>query len=269
MNKFLLLSILAISVISCSPHINSDDEVPAIENLEIVNLDSVDNVRFFIGTNIKFSANFIDNQELGSYKFDIHFAGDGHKHPNDYEENLTSNTNDWSFTRNGKLNGTEHTVSFENKIVLRDDKGVEKEDEPNAGPYHCIVYAVDAAGNSAPFAHSSFLVANEDMPTYTITEPDFSDYSIGVGETMNLKGLAYGRRGLSKLAYIIRSVDDLTEDDLLNNSEVITGDVKEITIDTPIVIPSDATAGNYALLLLASDQVGNVGQYLAVFKITN
>ncbi len=269
MNKFLVLTLFAIAIISCSPNINSDDELPIIENLEIVNLDSVNKVQFYIGTNVQFSANFVDNQELGSYKFDIHFAGDGHKHPNNYEVSLIKNASQWDFTRNGEISGTEQKISFNNKIVIRDNKGVELDDEAIAGPYHCVVYSVDGAGNSAIFAQSNFLVANEDMPTYTITEPDFTDYTIAAGETMNLKGSAYGRRGLSKLVYIIRSIDDLTADDLLFNSELITGDVKEVAIDIPIVIPSDATAGNYALLLLASDQVGNVGEYIEVFKITN
>lgn len=248
----------AIAAISCSPNINSDTEPPIIENLEIVNLDSVNNIQFYVGVNSQFSANFVDNQELGSYKFDIHFAGDGHKH---YSIDLKKAANlvEWNFTRNGEISGTEQKVSFTKKVDL----------EAVSGPYHCVVYAVDAAGNSATFVQDKFLVENGDMPTYTITEPDFTDYKIAAGETMILKGLAYGKRGLSKLAYIIRSLDDESDDDLLNSSEEVKGDVKEVAIKTSIVIPSDSPAGKYVLLLLASDQVGNVGEYYEVFEITN
>ena len=271
MKRLLTLTLLYISLVSCSHNINSDNEIPVIEpgSLKIINLDSVNKFEFYVGTNIQFSANFIDNQELGSYKFDIHFAGDGHKHPNDYNENLIKSKLQWDFTRNGEINGTEKKIVFNNKIELKDDKGIVLHDEATAGPYHCVVYAVDEAGNSAVFVKSKFLIVNDEMPVYTITEPDFTDLKVAAGATMNIKGLAYGRRGLSKLAYIIRSVDDESADDLLHYSEQVKGNIKEVDIDLPIVIPSYSPAGNYILLLLASDQTGNVGEYFESFEITN
>jgi len=257
MYKFLVSALFLVSVISCSPNINSDDKSPIIENLKIVNIDSINKVQFYVGVEAQFSANFIDNQELGSYKFDIHFAGDGHKHTHVDVIKKSTKEVEWNFTKNGEINGTEQKVTFTKKVDL----------EANAGPYHCVVYTVDKAGNSAVFVQKKFLVANADMPIYTITEPDFTDYKISQGATMVVKGTAYGKRGISKLGYIIRSIDDEDSDDLMNNSEDVTGSVKDVIIDLNIDIPADAPLGNYVLLLLASDKVGNVGEYARRFEI--
>lgn len=259
MNKFFLLTLFAIATISCSPNINSDSESPIVEDLEVVNLDSISNIDLYVGVKAQFSANFLDNQELGSYKFDIHFAGDGHKSHINIEDKKTTNSVEWGFTKNGELSGTEQKVSFSKTV----------DEEAVSGPYHCVVYTVDNAGNAGNIVEQRFLVSNEDMPTYTITEPDFIDYKIVVGETMNVIGSAYGKKGLSKLAYIIRSLEDREADDLFADSEEISGDTKDVVIETSMVIPVDAPAGQYVLLLLASDQSGNVGEYYEVFEITN
>ena len=273
MNNLLAIILLTVAFISCSPHINSDNEIPVIENLEIINLDSVPKKEFPSGANVQFSANFIDDQELGSYKFDIHFAGDGHKHINEEDSvaisKKSTKISEWNFTKNGKLNGTEQTLTFKRKIEFKDDKGKILDIEATAGPYHCVVYSVDGAGNASKFIHDKFLVTNEDMPIYTITEPDFTDYKISKDSVMNVKGSVYGSRGLSKLAYIIRSVDDLNVADLVSESELIGGNVKDKTFDTNISFPSEAPSGMYALILLASDKAENVGEYYEIFEITN
>ena len=269
MNRFLILILLAVTVVSCSPNINSDSEAPMIENLEIINLDSVNKIVFPVETNVQFSANFIDNQELGSYKFDIHFAGDGHKHSHIDNKKAATPTSEWNFTKNGEQSGTEQKITFTRKIHFKDKEGAILDIVANSGPYHCVVYAVDKAGNSASFIQREFIITNEDMPVYTITEPVFNDYKVAAGGTMVLKGSVYGKRGLSKLAYIIRSIDDEGAADLLDKSVLIEGDVKEEIIDTQIDIPIAAIPGNYVLLLLASDKAGNVGQYLESFEITN
>ena len=269
MNRFLILILLAVTVVSCSPNINSDSEAPMIENLEIINLDSVNKVVFPVETNVQFSANFIDNQELGSYKFDIHFAGDGHRHTHIDGKKAATPTSEWNFTKNGEQSGTEQKITFDRKIHFKDKEGAVLDIVANSGPYHCVVYAVDKAGNSASFVQREFIITNEDMPVYTITEPDFTDYKVAQGSSVVLKGSAYGKRGLSKLAYIIRSIDDEEADDLLDKSVLVEGDVKEQIIDAQITIPIGTIPGKYALLLLASDKAGNVGEYLETFEVTN
>jgi len=269
MNKYLVFVILIfLAITSCSHQINSDSEEPIIEDLQIVNPDSINNVVFPAGTNVKFSARFIDNQELGSYKFDIHFAGDGHRHTHIDPKKATSSTAEWDFTKNGSIDGTDQVVSFNRKINFKDEDGVVLDVVANSGPYHCVVYAVDEAGNSASFIQKKFLITNEDMPEYTITEPNFTDYTIAAGMSIHLVGSAYGKRGLSKLAYIIRSFDDEEVDDYLFD-EVKTDGSKEIAINTDVKIPSDAPAGKYILLLLASDKAGNVGEFYETFNVSN
>jgi len=269
MNKLLIFTLLVFSMMSCSHDINSDSKQPVIEDLTIVNLDSVNNIVFPTGTNVQFSANFIDNQELGSYRFDIHFAGDGHRHSHIDPKKATQPTREWGFTKNGEIEGTEHKITFSKRIEFKDDEGQTIDAEANSGPYHCVVYAVDKAGNSASFVQKNFLIVNADMPTYDITEPDFTDYKISVGATMNIKGSVYGKKGLSKLAYFIYSFENEDAENIIYNSELIKGDVKEFTLDIPIVIPSDVTPGKYIIVLLASDKVGNVGEFLNKFEITN
>ena len=269
MNRILIFILLTLTIVSCSPNINSDKEKPLIENLKIINLDSEKNIVFPVGDNIQFSANFLDNQDLGSYRFDIHFAGDGHKHTHIENKKAVAPTSQWNFSKNGEMSGTEKKITFSRKINFKDKDGRELDIIANSGPYHCVVYSVDKAGNSASFIQSSFIITNEDMPTYTITEPDFTDYKIAGGGTITLKGSVYGKRGLSKLAYIIRSIDDEGAGDLLDESVLIEGDVKEQPIDASIIIPTDATPGKYAMILLASDKAGNVGELFEVFEITN
>jgi len=269
MNRFLISLLFALVVVSCSPNINSDSESPIIENLEIVNLDSVNHIVFPVETKVQFSANFIDNQDLGSYRFDIHFAGDGHKHTHIDPKKSTTSSSEWDFSKNGEMSGTEKKITFTKKIEFKDEDGRVLDVVANSGPYHCVVYAVDKAGNSASFVQSNFIITNEDMPTYTITEPDFTDYKVAAGGTIILKGTVYGKKGLSKLAYIIRSIDDEDADDLLNESVLIEGDIKEETIDASIIIPTTALTGKYAMILLASDKAGNVGENFEVFEITN
>ncbi len=258
MKRILLYTLLFIGIISCSPNINSDDTDPVIENLEIVNLDSINKIQYYVGVNAQFSANFLDNQELGSYKFDIHFAGDGHRHTHSDVEQPTFTASKWGFTKNGDLDGTEKKVTFSNKVS----------EDALSGPYHCVVYTIDEAGNSAPFVQSNFVVANESMPKYTITEPDFNDYKISVGDILNLKGSVYGRNGLSKLAYTIRSIDE-ENNDVLNGSELLDGTSKTYDINESLQIPADTKLGKYFLILLASDTNGNVGQFLRTLEITN
>jgi hypothetical protein len=269
MNRFLISLLFALVVVSCSPNINSDNERPIIENLEIANLDSVNHIVFPVKTNVQFSASFIDDEDLGSYKFDIHFAGDGHKHTHIDAKKAVASTSQWNFSKNGEISGTEKRITFTKKIEFKDDDGRVLDVVANSGPYHCVVYSVDKAGNSASFIQSNFIISNEDMPTYTITEPDFTDYKVAAGGTIILKGTVYGKKGLSKLAYIIRSIDDEEADDLLDESVLIEGDVKEETIDISMKIPTTALPGKYAMILLASDKAGNVGENFEVFEITN
>ncbi len=273
MKKLLVLTIFAIATISCSHNINSDGQKPVIEDLKIVNLDSANSIVFHNGANIQFSANFVDNQELGSYKFDVHFAGDGHRHthiePRIDDKKSASSTKQWNTTKNGKLEGTEQRVTFNRTIQFEDKDGHVLKTVANSGPYHCVVYAIDEAGNSADFIQTSFLIVNEDMPKYTITEPDFTDYKIATGDTLTVKGSVYGKKGLSKLVYIVYYLDTESAVDLIHESKIIEGNVKDYDINLQLNIPSEAKTGNYALLLLVSDKVGNVGQLLETFEITN
>ncbi|MCK5781272.1 MAG: DUF4625 domain-containing protein [Flavobacteriales bacterium] len=254
----LFYSIVFVSFLlsSCTKSVNSDSEAPLIDDLSIKDDNSVEKVEYSIKSNINFSARFRDNENLGSYKFDIHFAGDGHKHLAPIEQKKAVNLIDWGFTEYDNFEGTDNTISFSRKV----------DTEAKAGPYHCVVYATDDAGNYATYKMTKFIVTREDMPTFSMTAPDFSDFSVVAGSSFLLEGSARAKGGLSKLKYIIMRVD-LSEEYVLEEDVLISGD-KEVVISTTIEIPLGASEGDYFLLLLASDSAGNVGEELNTFTVT-
>jgi hypothetical protein len=255
MKKLYYISIITLVLASCSSTINSDNVDPVIEDLILSNPNTVNYVEFPVESDVKFSAKFTDNELLGSYKFDIHFAGDGHRHTHVLPKKSIS-LSEWNFTRNGRLSGTEQTVTF-SKLI---------DEEANAGPYHCVVYLTDEAGNSAEFTEKDFIVIRDDMPLYIITAPDFNNLVVKAGSSFLLEGIARAEKGLAKLAYIVRPVEDLGGDDILNFSELQDGS-KEIAISTTISIPADTAPGMYILLLLASDKAGSVAQHIESFEV--
>jgi len=258
MKTVLYIIFLALFLGACSNNINSDSVKPIIENLSIVDEEGTDINRFTVGTTQKYSARFTDNEQLGSYKFDIHFAGDGHVHPDDITQKKSISLTEWSFTKNDNLDGSDKTITF-TKVI---------DEEAKAGPYHCLVYSTDAAGNVAKYKEKNFIVVRDDMPLVTISEPDFTDLFIVAGSSFIVKGNVEALRGLSKLQYIIRTVSEENVESIVNLGVNQDGTTK-VEFSEEILIPEETAPGSYFLRILASDKEGSVsaGEIIKYFEV--
>lgn len=249
------MSVLLFS--SCSKSIGNDTESPVIKELKVTDANDENRIGFLPESNIKFSAKFTDNQELASYQFDVHFAGDGHNHILPVELNKKAiNLVDWGFTKSGSVNGTEEIVTFMKEVDA----------EAKAGPYHCVVYATDEEGNAAEFKMASFIVEREDMPSFVVTNPDFSMFQVNAGGSFQLEGEVSAEKGLSILRYIVRAADDNYQYNIFDY-EVPQDEEIDVVFSEKIEIPEGTPAGSYVLLILAGDKAGSVGQHIETFKV--
>lgn len=258
MNKFLNIAFAFLFLTSCTSNsISSDDEPPVISDLSIKGSNDEVDFSFAVGTKITLSSKFVDNQDLGSYKYDIHFAGDGHSHLE--EEPSKKILDDWQVTINGDLKGTEENIS----------KTITISELAKAGPYHYMVYCVDRAGNSANFKMQRFLISRADMPTFSNVTPDFDDLEVPAGSNFIVGVDVYALSGLSKITHILREAVLDSEDVIEPISELLDGTSKTHHSEQTIEIPADAKPGYYVLLILASDTNGNVGQEVLGFNVVS
>ena len=84
-----------------------------------------------------------DNRALSEMRIDIHNSQDGHTHAR------TQRLPGFRVDEVIQLDGTSHTI---NRSLRYDDR------DYLAGPYHVLLHAVDAAGNSTSFADGSSVV---------------------------------------------------------------------------------------------------------------
>ena len=254
----ILLILIVLVSFSCSKNASQDSEPPVINEIKTLNSEGVEEIEFPAGSSIKFVANYSDNIDLGSYRTELHYAGDGHRHYiADPRGKKATSLEDWEFIEFGDFSGKNQTISF-TKTVSVDAK---------ASPYHVITYATDDAGNYADFKISEFLITRADMPTIDITSPDFDGLQVPRGEKLIISGAAFASKGISKIQLIARGVEINSEDEVLNKFENYDGKEKEIAIQDTITIASDAVIGDYLVLILASDTGGSVGQFLNSFEI--
>ncbi|MCX7696433.1 MAG: DUF4625 domain-containing protein [Bacteroidales bacterium] len=129
--SFLLVffSFIGILLISCK---KENDTIPPQISIsepkenEIFKIDSLGKVE------IHFNATFSDDEELGSYKIDIHSAA-GHSH----KSNLLISSFDTSIT--GALSGRQY--------VLHQHILIPHFPLSDTGQYHLLVFCLDKAGN--------------------------------------------------------------------------------------------------------------------------
>lgn len=141
-NIILILLLLSIGVVltSCSKD-DKDTTKP-----QIMILEPSDDQVFYPGEAIHFGAEFIDNEELSSYKIDIHPNEDGHDHKSTRGEGEWIFQKSWQFEA-GKRNANIH----HEEIVIP----VEVDGSPiHTGDYHFLVYCTDKAGNESWIAIS-------------------------------------------------------------------------------------------------------------------
>ncbi|MFR9166920.1 MAG: DUF4625 domain-containing protein [Dysgonomonas sp.] len=125
------LLILSFSLLSCSDDDN-DTTKPSI-----VLTSPAEGQVLETGSNIHFEALFEDNEELASYKIDIHnnFDGHGHKSLKEGDE-----TKPFSFNKSWK-----DIAGKKQAEVNHDEIFIPKDATP--GKYHFLVFCLDISGN--------------------------------------------------------------------------------------------------------------------------
>ncbi|MCD7938165.1 MAG: DUF4625 domain-containing protein [Tannerellaceae bacterium] len=103
-----------------------------------------------IGERIDFEAVFTDNENLGSYKIDIHDAS-GHTHGHDESDgdyghdHGDSKEDAFSFVDTWNLSGISQTVKHTDILIPS---------SATPGAYHLVVYCYDASGNETYVART-------------------------------------------------------------------------------------------------------------------
>jgi len=92
-----------------------------------------------VGSNIHFDMDLEDNEELRSYKVEIHNNFDNHGHGTKAEN--TGETVPFSFNRSWDVSGIKNTHAHHHDIIIPADA--------THGAYHFMVYCTDAAGNES------------------------------------------------------------------------------------------------------------------------
>ncbi|TVR84086.1 MAG: DUF4625 domain-containing protein [Chitinophagaceae bacterium] len=121
-----LLPLLIISMVFVACSKDEDTEAPVI-----VVTSPQDHAEINAGGHFHVRANFTDNEELASWKIDIHDNFDGHSHKVSHKG--------WSFVETGDLSGTSDNI----------DIRVDVPEDAHHGDYHLLVFALDAAGNES------------------------------------------------------------------------------------------------------------------------
>lgn len=264
MRKYLLALSLPIFLASCEKQDdkeNQDVEAPEIESLSINEEDH--QVRIEGGKNMTLEAHIHDDEGLQEAKVEIHDVFDSHSHG----KNATSK---WSTLRTIPISGTE--VRIQEFFLVPG--------QATAGRYHAIVRALDEAGNEAEFREINFVVENGQQPTFTVTDPDFSQGEVPApkGSTFSLQGSVDEENDLVEIIIaIVPEHDDANDNHNPGNSEE---PLIERDFDFPesndrsfnlsnfsVTIPAAAEAGDYKLEITALDAEGNYGLFEAEIHI--
>lgn len=134
----IILFTLSFGLISCSED-SSDTVKPTI----LLNAPE-EGALLKVGSHIHFEMDLEDNEELRSYKVEIHSNFDNHGH--DTKAESTDETVAFSFNRSWDVSGSKNAHIHHHEIEI----------PANAthGAYHFMVYCTDAAGNESHLARN-------------------------------------------------------------------------------------------------------------------
>ena len=139
-------------------------------------------------TELRLQGELSDNVALSEMRIDIHNSQDGHTHAR------TQQLSGFRVDDVVQLDGTRHTID---ETIRYDDR------DYLAGPYHVLLHAVDAAGNTTSFANGSSVVRSvylkrPYMPRIALTDdPDEERQQLSgtVGSPLAVEGYLEQRRG--------------------------------------------------------------------------
>ena len=156
-----------------------NDEVVDVTPPTITIDDPLSGEKFAAGGVIPFEALFEDDVDLATYNITIHDDFDGHSHGR-------LAIAPFQFDQSYELSGISSEVSFDIEINA----------DATAGPYHFIVGAIDAAGNSTSFDDASskeveIWITNEEMAHVHFedaNENEVEEYEGEVGVALQFYG---------------------------------------------------------------------------------
>ncbi|WP_422359673.1 DUF4625 domain-containing protein [Reichenbachiella sp.] len=194
--NWLLALLVMPALFSCDDDDAVDTTAPTI-TLE----DPVSGEQIAAGTTMEVHGDLEDDVDLATYSISIHDNFDGHSHGRTLDK--------FSFSESYETAGTDVHMHQEIEIPAT----------ATAGPYHFIIQAIDAAGNSTSFQDDSNVeveiwITNEAMGHVTFT--DANDVEIDelegvVGQALEIDGYVLDETGT--LAHIDISVGHLDEED--------------------------------------------------------
>ncbi len=136
---FSIFSILFLA--SCS---EDDDSMPDNEAPEIEMLEPGEHEEITPGGEIHFDALFTDNEELASYKIEVHNSFDDHTHAE--VKQASGEDNPWSYEEVFQIEPGQTSYEAHSHIGVP----AEINGEPiSEGHYHFGVFVTDAAGNES------------------------------------------------------------------------------------------------------------------------
>ncbi|MEM9675896.1 MAG: DUF4625 domain-containing protein [Bacteroidota bacterium] len=164
-------------------------------------------------TELRLQGELSDNLALSEMRIDIHNSQDGHTHAR-LEQRLPGFLVDEVV----QLGGTSHTID---QTIRYDDR------DYLAGPYHVILHAVDAAGNSTSFADGSSVIRSvylkrPYMPLIAMNDdPDetLEQLSGTVGNALAFEGLLEQRRGDHDFAITFIRLSLVQDTDRTDNTD--------------------------------------------------
>lgn len=231
---------------------NPDTAKPTIDAFTINGADH--EVEVAAGDTAVLQLSFSDNENLQTYKVDIHDGFDGHGH--------------------GKVNSFQkfsyqQTFSIAGKNAL-ESRDVAIPEDAAAGPYHCTVRVLDEAGNEGDLAEIDLLIKNGGQAQVNITSPDFSDeVVVNTGNQLTLEGTVTDDVDIDEIFVTLAPEGDdhgkraqespLYEQDFdLPGSSDQTWNFSALNNSHPVNIPANAETGHYVLNVVVLDSDGNM-----------
>jgi hypothetical protein len=125
----------------CTSCDKADNQKPVINLIEPEEGDALQ-----IGADVHFEMEITDNEELRSYKVEIHHNFDNHTHA---ETKATADDSDpvpFAFNKSWDVSGLKNKLEHHHEIVIPANAA--------EGAYHFMVYCTDAAGNESYVARN-------------------------------------------------------------------------------------------------------------------
>lgn len=254
---FSILIVLSMVVVSCTK--DQDTEAPEVTAFKINGQDH--DVEVAAGSDMTVMVTFTDNEALQQWKVDIHDAFDGHGH------GKTTDFTKFSLQQVFPISGTDAPITQAIAIPAN----------TTAGPYHCIIRAIDAKGNESAFVEIDLIITNVGQAVINVISPDLSQEIDALpGSQLTLTGNITDDVDLVSVKMELAEEDDdhehgktISEDPIYEMTWELPGnnDTEWDMSNAQIQIPANTPAGHYMLLISAIESDGHMSIIKGVVHI--